>query len=668
MPNFQKYLKELALKIKRGDKFTYLWVISLFVLLCSGAAIIFSMPKYSNLLVKNTNALNKNNQYLLAPSLPILRDSEPGAALEITFDLEKNPLSQTIFRLNSDLCLREIFVNNVRVDLNSQIPTYRQRNDQSDILYGFCSPDKFATVDLGKYLKDGDNKIKLDIFNDGGGFGFNMGWSHRDLGLNLYLAFFVSSGIILLFIALDKFKLPPFLSAIFIFSVLFKVFITYQAEFFEYSVDFEGTGHLGYINEIREKLKIPNPRDGWQYSQSPLFYILAGVMGRVVDFFQLPNFQNFLLLQSVFNYSIFSLFGLKTMMLFIRQKCQQVLIGANLCLWPFLLFDVSRISNEILFYTFSGITLYFACKFWTTAQKNHNLIYWGAFFGCLAVLTKTTSAFLFIFLFFVVLSKELLFHTVIFNNKTAIENVKFNLSKYITNFGPYLLKLFITTSVILLIGIFGIGISFSRNYFQIQQDKIDCKCDFSNHNLFVGNINGLSSAFIVNVGVQHFLTLNIDRFLHTHITAIWPNSNDPLKDSGRGYYWETLFQSAISQEIVYKEPFHQNIIKSLKFLFLILLMFMVITATKLSKKDWLLLYPLIIFLIMGLGMGLNYGLKYPYTVNMMFRFIAPILIPFIILIGYGLNTQKVKSIGHIVLGGVLVLIPLLSILMYTVQL
>lgn len=78
----------------------------------------------------------------------------------------------------------------------------------------------------------------------------------------------------------------------------------HNAILFNPKLGFDASGHLGYISYILNNHRLPLPHEGWEFSQPPLYYLLASLTTVIGIFPQVINLIVFYLIAlAIYNYS-----------------------------------------------------------------------------------------------------------------------------------------------------------------------------------------------------------------------------------------------------------------------------------------------------------------------------------------------------------------------------
>lgn len=129
------------------------------------------------------------------------------------------------------------------------------------------------------------------------------------------------------------------LSIIFIFSIVFQI---HNSLSYNPLHGFDGKGHIEYLEYIKTNHKLPLPHEGWQYYQTPLYYLLA-MPAYIVGGIQAVQLQNI-----VYFLLYIYIVGLLTAKIFPSNKNVSLVTTLALAALPVANYLVPMISNEFL--------------------------------------------------------------------------------------------------------------------------------------------------------------------------------------------------------------------------------------------------------------------------------------------------------------------------------
>ncbi|MGC3961909.1 MAG: hypothetical protein QM803_00930 [Rhodocyclaceae bacterium] len=151
---------------------------------------------------------------------------------------------------------------------------------------------------------------------------------------------------------------------------------------------FEGGGHLDYINMLYNELRFPDPGQGWEYHQPPLYYLLAAgakwMVGAPGDTLLWGQFFSLAL------WTTFLVAGMATLRLGLRQHPLALTTASvALAFWPAGIIHSIRIGNDVSLYAFFALSLYFALRWWSS-RRFRDLAFASGWMTC-AVISKSSG-------------------------------------------------------------------------------------------------------------------------------------------------------------------------------------------------------------------------------------------------------------------------------------
>jgi hypothetical protein len=576
---------------------------------------------------------------------------------EFTGKIFKNNYSQTYVKILVDNCLESLEINNVQINL-------KEKFSQKEL----CNFESGLDFKLGDYLINGENQIKIVVFNSNSNTGLILGNSFSD---KRFLVLMVVLYILICLLIYQIFKYLnlgtiPFL--IICGSLIVCLIYLSYTNFSVRHYDADGkTGHLGYINFIYQNKTFPDPTAGWQYYQPPLYYLISALIFGIGKFFEVNNIFSLIQISGIFYYLIFLTFSFLTFKIFLKNSFWFNLACALLAFWPSGFIHAARVGNDLLLSTFSVASFYFLTK-WVFQKNLQNIpknkyLVLSFLFLFLGLLTKNTILPVVIFSFLVIFCLELkkLFEHLDFLKfenklqKNKIQKffflVKDIFSYFQQNFFRYL-KVYLP---LIILTIFGFILSAAKNYFFNQNKK---SADW-----LVGNISSLSSALGVDNNAYNYLYFNLQVFLK------FPFTNTYVDEKGRQFFWNFLLKTSLFAEFSFKEIKQQNLATILSFLLVILVIFVIIfilrnfiqifdnsldskSFTHKTTQEFIFKNPfskfstqnnlpnlyLSTFLLILILSVLNFTIKNPFSSCQDFRFIYPALVPFIGILALGFQS------------------------------
>lgn len=175
---------------------------------------------------------------------------------------------------------------------------------------------------------------------------------------------------------------PPILIvALFGVAVLFMFLL--QRQYMPYTYDI--SAQMGNIYYYATNMRIPSAGDWGEASQPPLYYATAAMVHRFAKFFS-PHYHVWpgVIAYSFFLYLMFLLYGILSLLHFIRWPYLRFIGTAALMFWPANIVHCSRLGNDIMQYlAFAACTYHFArwYRFSEPRQLNMMLVWLGVSFA-----------------------------------------------------------------------------------------------------------------------------------------------------------------------------------------------------------------------------------------------------------------------------------------------
>ena len=449
----------------------------------------------------------------------------------------------------------------------------------NDIIYSSesnCSWPKGQLINFPETIYD-TSRLSIDLKNKGGpsGIQFGMGSSDR-LWTLLYCS------ILILLISL-RFIFKSSNDFIFIYIItaglLLRVFYFSITPYWIRQVDLED--HLQFIHYVFNKWAIPQIYMGKETHQAPLYYIISGFLLEITKW----SGSNYL--NAAFYLQLFSFVTEFTALGFIlniirsapgimKKRFLAESIALAVCIFPGLIYLSPRISNDGLFYAFSIASLYYlklACNF----PADRKFWHYALAFSILAFLTKITGL--------IIICAVFLFQFVIFKHDINQIPIKRGL---------------ITLAAVFITTFWFIDYRFINN----KESKPDKRFYLPDH-LLVANT------------ITEYVTFRPEYMMYFDSSV----SLDKRTYEERNF-WETFIRSSLFGSY----EFGRKFLTSAKYLtYSALALYLFGTICLFVHFDIF----TVIFSLFFIAL-LYYRWSEPYCCNQDFRFIAPIVLPFIL--------------------------------------
>lgn len=623
--------------------------------------IVLGVFLFSSTTPKVQNLVISSGENIIKSTKPIFQTIKPkNATYIIDFETKYEDLSQKHLKIAVTGCLEFLEINNKEYPtdnltgkiVKTKVDEFREKID--------CDNDKFMVFDLTRYAKAGESiKFQMLMQNEAGDVGFVWHGYEYDLIFVIILGIVNLGFLLLLIFVCSKLGLSRLLASIIFGGVLIREYYLSKTEFWFRSYDlkdFFGTGHLGFIEYVANNLKLPNSDVGWQFHQAPLYYVINGLMMRVSSVWNLH-----------FDYTLLQFFNLIVFVGFVIISCKIlkevflskshidaqeeswinnffsrsqneffVIVGALVINFlPSMVIHSVRISNDVLFYFFSSLVIYYLLKFSKSKSFIDKNIFWATVFTSFGIATKVNSLILLVLIIavfiikFIILSKNT--HTNLFTHKILSSIVIF----------------------VLIIGL-GVGAGFYK--------KIEAKIKDPSKDWLVTSESILNKKLFVDNNLGNFVFFDAKSFLTV-------TSAQGFSDiGGRQSYFVYLFKTAIGAEFFYNNMASNYLIALYCLVFLILLFFayLMVTCKKHFFADnWFMLTTLSIFVLASV----YYRTKTPCACNQDFRFILPSIVPFVIILfalSKRLNKNEFPVLYYLFWICVLTLVPVSILFIFNV--
>lgn len=352
------------------------------------------------------------------------------------------------------------------------------------------------------------------------------------------------------------------------------------------------TGHLGYIEYVTEHGSLPRPDQGWEYFQPPLYYAGGAAVKRWADWLGLADTEA-LRAYALGLWLIFLTASAATLRLALRRSGGAVLLAtAVLALWPAGVIHGLRISNDIALYAAAAVATYCMLRWWRGGRPRH--LYGMALAVALALLCKSSAS-------AVLAAAGLLI---------ALRLLRRGRWRRWRPWGQAL-----GAGAIMLAGVV---LSLARGVWYWLHGQVA--------SWLIGSIGTLDADLRVPNGLRAYIPLDIPVFL----TSPWVDSRDDA--TGRGNFWNYLLRSALSAEFQFDGQ-RQRVIAF--FWGALLLALLILLLARMGRLRWnpgalWRELPWVALSLLWLASVLSVRYAYPFSCQGDFRFILPVLVPFII--------------------------------------
>lgn len=531
-------------------------------------ALIASLYFLSLVKIDFYSTTVKSNSFSQTIAFPFL-DQHPSKQekFEIITHFFYTNLKSHTFQIIPDDCVESIQINDNIIDL-----TPYNRAQLCDYKNGF-------KLNLKKYLLHGTNTLTFTIADYGGARGMNIkeinGYQNY-IYLLILLIIFIYTVKFLLYFNIEKRVI-----FIFILGLILKLYYLSYTEFNIRTHDIEG--HIEYIKYIANNFQTPSVDACWQCYHQPLYYILSAIVYKITTYINLGSPNISLQYFSLFLNTIFLIYSILILKIFIKNKNLLLLFSSLMIFFPSLIIHSIRIGNDSLFYLFHIMAIYYFLK-WVINNENKKFIYLALVSALFAIFVKSNGI-----LTFGIIGLSYLFF--IIKHKLFMTHIKITILSVI--------------SFILVLAL------------NLEVNKIRDAKDFA----LVSNSNGLTHELSVDSSVNSFIYVNLDTFLST------PYAN-PWKDgSGRNHFWHYLLKTSLFGEFDFVKQL-DSYAKIISFIYIFILLFIFLGFLLIKQKD-IDIYIVLIFNLFILIMGMIYlRISVPFSCSSDFRYVLPILLSF----------------------------------------
>jgi 4-amino-4-deoxy-L-arabinose transferase-like glycosyltransferase len=515
---------------------------------------------------------------------------------ELKGKIHLNILSPRYYKIIPDDQILSLTINEKEVSLDS-IPESKKR----DYRNGFA-------INLSKYLQNGENSIEIKFEDSGGLMGIKMQPLVKGIGNIVFYLLSFSFLISILFIFPKKIFLPKRYSFILFIAIVMRIVYLSATDFDTRAHD--TYAHLEYIQHFVKNWSLPNvdQAKGSAFFHPPLYYFSSALIYSGISLLTDNNtgyiyfsLQIFSLLASIG----FVFFGIQeTRLIFayfikkdslLLQKILPWICCLLIALWPSGILHSVRIGNDPLFYFLFAAASYSWTSLYLRGKSKYLLM--ATFFTAFAILTKVNAIFLLPVVIILFLSK-------------AIAG-KFSFSKENLKGG-----LLASLAIMIALGFAtypGIKLKFSGE----------------RETFYVSNINNVSSALRVRNNLENILWLDVKTFVNKPFTSPWED------EYGRQHFPNYLGKTALFGEWQYKGIVLHNIAVAISIIALLMVAISIISLFKMPLNNIGILLPVLctsLFLLCGITY-----MRVTFPVNIDFRYILPIIVPFSIFYNYGIN-------------------------------
>ncbi len=529
-------------------------------------AASFILLQYQHLHV-NHSRISVAEESSTAVSLPFSLKIPGKQTLRLDANIIRFPFSATTLRIIPDDCIETLYVNGQSIDIQS--------------LQGRCDWSHGVTVNLGGHLHHGTNRLEITVEKKDDVGGINV-FGTADLLTPWHIALSIIAMLALfgciLTLTRQTLELPLriLLGLAAVLALHYLSYTDYSVRTFDLLVS---TGHLDYIKMIAEQLRLPNPTQGWEYHQPPLYYLIAAAVYAFSRAVALIDPMTTLQLLSLSLFLVFLYYGLRILQAVITEPSLRFIAATMLVFWPSGIIHSVRIGNDSLFYALFAATLY-ALIHWKQGAK-----FWPVLLlAALSLVTKANGIILFGIIGTVLLSD--LWQTKDLRRFFRMSGlaVVFFLAAFFVNFA----------------------------------DNIYYAATQSGQDWLVSNVvNTINAKLFVANDPFHYLYFDLKTYLKEPFIDAWHDRY------GRQFFWNYLLKSSLFSEFSFSgRTLAASLMSALSLLIFAYVGIGMIHARR--RQADIIMFSTLILSILAL---LLYRIKIPVACNTDFRYIFPVLIP-----------------------------------------
>ncbi len=525
-------------------------------------------------------------------SLPYSFSSKKGELTHYRLKVRFQQHASATVRIVPDDCLEKMEVNGVSVPLRN-IPTG-----------SLCNWSRGFKFDLGRYLVPGENVLDLWVRAKDSVAGLTI-FPIFDSS-NSYLLFWGT--VALLFFLLSLYFIAAILQISKPLRILLMISVIVDVVYLSYT-DFNirtfdvmiHTGHFDYI-KLLTNFHFPNPTQGWEYHQPPLYYLLAALVYKIATWLSVSPF---LLLQlfSLLTFVLFLLFALRTIEYVLEHLWSKVVAAALILFWPSGVIHAIRLGNDVLFYALFAAAFFYLVRWYYQMRPKDLKIF--ALFAFLDFITKSNAIVLFI--------------------------IAFLLGLVLWCQGKRIWKKESLWVVAAFVAAF--AINFADNIYYALTTGADW--------LVSNVVHTINKKLYVSNEAINYLYFDFDTYLKEPFIDAWHDRY------GRQYFWNYLLKSSLFSEFFFSDTLHKNLAVGLSFLSLGIVIFVIGYIISMKKEELLEGLPFFLLFFVFLAVLLAYRIKIPVACNTDFRYIYPIIIAIAYFYAKALN--KLQKNGLVVL-------------------
>ena len=384
-------------------------------------------------------------------------------------------------------------------------------------------------------------------------------------------------------------------------------------------------GHLSYIKHLSYNSLNPYTYTGRESWNPPLYYYLAAFTLKIQDLLEIKNPYILLRLLSLFLYSTFIWFSLKTFRFWVKEGGLAYYTGVILiAFWPSSVFIAGRINNDVCLYAIWSMMFYYLSKAYKLSDLNS--LSTAIIMAGLALMVKSNA----------------IVPLAVLTGSLAFMAYSLNIRKFLNR------KLFIAGLVLAA----GFLVNLGRSVYSFFDDSAS-----RIHNHF----GEASSSYI---SLEYFLRFDLPEFISRPFIShseLWQN----LKIS----YLNFLFRTSIYGEFTWGFEKFASFINITYLIFIYSLIATAIAASFIKRKTQILeLAPVYLGIILPVIASMCFYYIKQMSACQDFRYLLPMVTPVAIL--YSKSMQTIGRAGRFPVMPMAVIglaLPVLGVIFYILQ-
>jgi hypothetical protein len=458
-------------------------------------------------------------------------------------------------------------------------------------------------VNIEKLKTEQTNTLEIDVINESNPTGFRMEATQR-LSTNQFIWSFITLGLFSLFL-MRSLKTSKLQKICFLLSLVISLIYLSLTDSRTRTFDvYEGGGHKDYIEHLINEKSLPNPGEGWEYHQPPLYYLIAAAT-KVIAF--IPDTANDLWGQflALYLWCIFLSSALASLKIAFGKHTLPLLIASfALCLWPAGIIHSIRIGNDLALYAFYGLSFFYTLKWWKTRASIH--LFWASLWMGASLLTKSNGLAM-----TATLGTLFLLHMIlIIKDSSHFQQKKRKLARDFA----------ILTSTVFI----ALALNFGDNIYYYAKGT-------SNDWLLSNVSQSINPKLEVKNNPENYLIFDSATYLQQPFISSWDDV------TGRQYFWNFVWRSSLSSEFSFQGEALRfwGLINGILLLFTLMggCIYFLQKQPYTTRAHFLLasykILPWILTLIFPFILLLAYRIKVPLSCNTDFRYIYPVLVSII---------------------------------------